>query len=114
MWAKEDYLELAFYPTSTQLVGSVFQSLCFYQQNMIAMEACQLEPNAHPQYHSSHVNEWICFKEMLIKVQNFLQNHCDAPVLVRLDKQPIPLPSSEGYGSWSTDHNVTQCKAYFA
>ncbi|KAI1782698.1 hypothetical protein LXA43DRAFT_425051 [Ganoderma leucocontextum] len=114
MWGKRDYLELAFYPISTRPLGAIFQSLCFYRQDMIPLQTYQPHPNASLQYRSPHADEWTKLEATLVQVRNLLQNHRYTPVLVSLDKEPVPGPWSEAYTNWMTDREAAQRKAYYA
>ena len=113
MWAKADYLEFAFYPTSTQPVGKLFQCLRFYRQDQTPLER-QTSPHSPVMYRTAHATEWTKLENVLVNVRRILVNQRQVDVLVGLDKIAIFGPSSERYSEWSPNRDEAKRRAYHA
>ncbi|TBU36559.1 hypothetical protein BD309DRAFT_975560 [Dichomitus squalens] len=114
MWAKADYLELAFYPTSTQLVGSLFQSLRLFRRDEVPCEKQRAGPDSPTRYRCAYAKEWEDLEAILVHVRNILQKQRQVDVLVGLEKKRIPGPSFENYAEWLLDREEAQGHAYYA
>ena len=114
MWGKADYLELAFYPTSTRLLGNLFWCLHFYREDQIPLERQQTHPGAPVEYRSAHASEWTTLESTLVSVRNILQHQRTVDVLVSLEKKAIPGPVSDRYDEWVIDPTEARRRAYYA
>ncbi|PIL27311.1 hypothetical protein GSI_10458 [Ganoderma sinense ZZ0214-1] len=109
MWAKRDYLELAFYPTSLNLEGSLLRHLRFYRRSNVPLEE-RLDSGVL-KYRVAHAMQLYDLEAILVEVRNILQGLVE--VLVSLDKQAFRGPSSENYMSWSKDRQAVQQRGFF-
>ena len=112
MWAKRDYLELAFYPTSTHLDGEVFRHLRFFRKDRIPLEERRSPGSAYPEYRLAHAFQLRQLEIMLFEVQAALQRQLQ--YYVTLDKKDVPGPSSEPYMAWSRNQEAVLNHAFFA
>ena len=111
MWAKRDYLEVAFYPTSTHLEGELFRHLRFGRRDSIPLDE-QQRLGQPPEYRVAHAMKLYELEALLVEVQNILQDAVN--ILVSLEKTPFPGPSSEAYTRWSKDRADVQNRAFYA
>ncbi|KAI1783022.1 hypothetical protein LXA43DRAFT_1068047 [Ganoderma leucocontextum] len=111
MWAKRDYLELAFYPTSTHLDGELFRHLRFFRKDSIPLEE-RSSPGSAPEYRLAHALQLYELEKILFDVRQTLQRKIG--LLVGLEKEAFPGPSSESYTSWSRDKADVRNRAFFA
>ena len=111
MWAKRDYLELAFYPTSTHLNGELFCHLRFFRHDSIPLEK-RSSPGSAPQYRLAHARQLYDLETTLFSVRKLLSDKIN--FLVGLDKTCFPGPSSESYTSWFLDEAKARNRAFFA
>ena len=110
MWAKRDYLELAFYPTS-HLEGDLFRHLRFHRRDYVPLEE-RLGSDGAPEYRVAHAMQLYELEALLVDARKILQDAI--MVLVSLNKEAFPGPSSERYTSWSKDKINVQKRAFFA
>ena len=111
MWAKRDYLELAFYPTSTHLEGELFRHLRFFRHDSIPLER-QSNPGSAPQYRLAHARQLSHLENILFSVRKVLSDKVN--FLVGLEKISFSGPSSESYTSWYLDEAKARNRAFFA
>ena len=110
MWAKKDYLELAFIPTAPHLQGQLFHSLRFYHKGTAPLEERQL-PGQCTEYRIAHARELDRLEETLVSVWNALQK--EFAVYVHVEKDPVPGPRSERYMEWSKNKADVLNRAFY-
>ena len=110
MWAKKDYLELAFFPTTPHLEGQLFRDLRFYHKGTAPLEERQL-PGQRSEYRIAHAIELDKLEETLVSVRNALQK--EFAVYVHVEKEPVPGPRSERYTEWSRDKADVLNRAFY-
>ena len=110
MWAKRDYLEMAFFPSSTLLAGELFRHLRFYRKGAAPLEE-RWNPGQALEYRISHAEELYKLECLLVQVRNILQD--EVGVLVGPYKGGIAGPSTESYREWSRDRESVQHRAFF-